>query len=108
MSGKDLLAVLAMVVPGFLLIALIAFMLVPSANVMTALSDAGFVPASAGTEKVNEKHGASMNAKLRIATQKLMRDPWEKKSVYAMSSQTPEPVPCDSIMLDQKVACFYW
>lgn len=107
MSGKDLLAVLAMVVPGFLLIALIAFTLIPSADVRTALPDAGFIPASAGTEKVNEKHGASMNAKPRIATQKLMRDPWEIPA-YAMSSRAPEPLMCDSSMSYQKSTCFYW
>ena len=107
MNGKDLLAVLAMVVPGFLLIALIAFTLVPSADVMTALPDAEFVHAGAGAEKINEGRDASMHARPQIATQKLMRDPWEKP-IYAKSSRAPEPAPCDSIVGGQKVTCFYW
>ena len=107
MSAKDLLAVLAMIVPSFLLIGVIAFTLAQPADVVTAPSAAVFVHASAGTEKVHEGHDASMRAKPQIATQKLMRDPWEKP-VYAKSSAASYVAPCDSSMSDQKIPCFYW
>lgn len=107
MSGKDLLAVLAMIVPGLVLLAIIAATLVLSSDVVTAPSDAGFVHGSAGTEKVHEGHDAPMHAKPRIATQKLMRNPWEKPD-YAKSSRAPDAAPCDSSVSDQNVPCFYW
>ena len=107
MSAKDLLAVLAMFVPSFLLIAIVAFTLIRSGDVATADPGAGFVHAGAGTEKAQEGHGASMRARPQIATQKLMRDPWEKP-IYAKSSRAPYAAPCDLGMGDQQIPCFYW
>lgn len=107
MSGKELLAVLAMILPSCLLIAIVAFTLGLSADVATAPSGASYVYASAGTQKVHEGGDPSMHARSRIATQKLMRDPWEKPA-YAMSSRAPEPLGCDSSISDQGTACFYW
>ena len=107
MSGKDWLAVLAMILPSLLLIAIIAFTLGLSADVVTAPPGVRIVQASPGTEKARDGHNASMNARPRIATQKLMRDPWEKP-VYAKSSRVSEPLSCDLSVSDQKAACFYW
>ena len=107
MSGKDLLAALAMILPSFLLIAIIAFTLGLSSDRVTAPPGAGFVQAGAGTEKAHPAHAASMYATPQIATQKLMRNPWEKP-VYAKSSRVSEPVSCDSMTSGSKVTCFYW
>ena len=89
MSGKDLLAVLAIVVPTFLLIVTIAFTRVQPAEVATAPAGAGYGHASAGTEKIHEGRNDSKRAVPQIATQKLMRDPWEK-AAYAKSKQASE------------------
>ena len=64
MNGKDLLAVLVMIVPTFLLIALIVLTLVP----------ASAVAPTTGAAPVRE---ASANAEPPMATQKRMRDPWK-------------------------------
>jgi len=74
MSGKDLLAVLVMIAPGFLLISLIAISLVPPANFVEARPASGV-----------ERNNANKNAHSQTATQKRMRDPWEKP-VYAKTS----------------------
>lgn len=90
MSGKDLLAVLAMIVPSLTLIAAIAFALGLSAR-----------------ENVHDGRDAPMLAKPHIATQKRMRDPWGK-AVYAKTSSAPRVAQCDPSMSNQETPCFYW
>ena len=107
MSGKDLLAVLAMILPSFLLIAIIAFTLGLPADRVTAPPGARLVQAGAVTEKAPPGQIASMYATPQIATQKLMRNPWEKP-VYAKSSRGSEPVSCDSAASEPTATCFYW
>ena len=58
-------------------------------------------------ERAHVARDASLRASTRVATQKRMRDPWEKPA-YAKSSRASEPVPCDPNASDQKVACFYY
>jgi hypothetical protein len=95
MSGKDLLAVLAMIVPSLTLIAAIAFAVGVS-----------------GTEKVREGQNAghdagldaAKRAKAQTATQKLMREPWEKP-VYAKTSSAPQ---CDPEKVKRDGRCLYW
>ena len=80
---------LAIVVPTFLLIVTIAFTLVQPAEVAIAPSGAGYLRASAGKENAHDGRNDSKRAVPQIATQKLMRDPWEK-AAYAKSKQASE------------------
>jgi len=75
MSGKDLLAVLVMIAPSFLLIALIAISTVPSAN---------FVEARPASGQEGNNH-ARKTEHAQAATQKRMHDPW-KKPDYAKTA----------------------
>ena len=83
MNAKDLLAVLVMIVPGFLLIALIAFSLVP-ASVMQPIPGSGLAPdlRRTGPDRppvLERGHGTGMvmvRSAPGTATQKRMRDPW--------------------------------
>lgn len=87
MSGKDLLAVLAMIIPSCLLIALIAVTLVSPA---VTDSPSGSAFARDGDRKAPGPLAGSGNAhatgidpagdESRSATQKRMRNPWEKPS----------------------------
>jgi hypothetical protein len=81
LSGKDLLAVLAMIVPGILLAALIAFSLVPS-SVMQPFPGSGVLrgdyraqPEARRTLALREVWTGSAP---KMATQKRMRNPWER------------------------------
>ena len=91
MSGKDLLA---MIVPSLILTAAIAFAL--------GVSD---------SEKVSEGPDAGQDASMRVkaqtATQKRMRDPWEKP-VYAKTSSAPRAVRYDESRSNQETPYFYW
>jgi len=107
MRGKHLLQVLAMAVPGLLLIVLMVFSLLPSADVMVAPPDAEFVFTSASMEK-SEGQDAPIRARPQIATQKRMRDPWEKPE-YAKTSSAPRAEQrCDASVSNQEAPCFYW
>ena len=87
MSGKDLLAVLAMIIPSCLLIALIAVTLVspgvtdsPSGSAF-ARDDDGKAPGPlAGSEHAHAMGADPAGNEPRSATQKRMRNPWEKPS----------------------------
>ena len=110
MHSKDLLQALAVAVPGLLLIVLMAFTLLPSADVMVAPPDAEFVFTRISMQQdkgKDEESDASMRAKPQIATQKLMRDPWEK-SAYAKTSSAPRSERCDPSVSDEETPCFYW
>ena len=74
MSGKDLLAVLVMIAPSFLLIALIAISTVPPANFVEARPASG-----------QEGNHARKTEHAQAATQKRMHDPW-KKPDYAKTA----------------------
>ena len=88
MSGKDLRAVLAMIVPTLILIAAIAFAVGASSE-----------------EKGDKGNGASIRAKPQIATQKRMRDPWERQ-VYAKTSIAPRKAGCDARKGKHEAPCF--
>jgi hypothetical protein len=87
MNGKDLLAVVLMIVPGLLLIALIALTLVP-ASVMQPFPSSKSAHAAAGKEAdrqpAAEKTRTTSVVLARTApgtaTQKRMRDPWARDS----------------------------
>jgi len=74
MSGKDLLAVLVMIAPCFLLIALIAISMLPPANFVEARP----APGQEGSNARKDEHA-------QAATQKRMHDPW-KKPDYARTA----------------------
>lgn len=82
MNGKDLLAALLMVVPGIVLIALMAFTLVP-ASVLQPFPGSGVVrddvrkapDAQSGVEKSQAIREVSARAIPAKETQKRMRDP---------------------------------
>ena len=89
MNGKDLLAVLAMIVPGILLAVLIAFSLVPS-SVMQPFPGSGAQrgdfrapPEARRTLALPEFATGGVPD---MATQKRMRNPWEKLP-YAKSAK---------------------
>ena len=90
MSDKDLLAVAVMSIPTLILIAAIAFALGASSK-----------------EKADSGSDVSMHAKSQIATQKRMRDPWEKP-VYAKTSSAPRAPQCDPEKIEQDGRCLYW
>jgi hypothetical protein len=87
MNGKDLLAMLVMIVPGLLLIAMIAFSLVP-ASMTQPLPGSGLVrddsrkelDSKPRTEKAHAMREVSVRSAAGPATQKRMRNPWEKLS----------------------------
>jgi len=85
MTGKDLLAVLAMILPGVLLTALIAMTLVPP-SVMQPFPGSGAKAGQPGERKtaVREAPAGAMPHK---ATQKRMRNPWDRPA-YAKSAFT--------------------
>ena len=66
MSGRDILAVLAMITPSFALIVAIALALVP----------AGLLTAPAAPNAQTSK----ARAEALVATQKRMRDPWTRET----------------------------
>ena len=90
MTGKDLLAVLAMIVPGILLTALMAFTLVPP-SIMQPFPGSGAKRGDShmqpGTQKSLALRQDSAVAEPAMATQKRMRNPWEKPP-YAKSAST--------------------
>lgn len=97
MSGKDLLAVLLMIFPGLIVIALVSFSLVQRPDVAT-----GSKSASHATQP------GERSAKVaRTVTQKRLRDPWERP-VYAKTSNAPRAAQCDASMSNQETPCFYW
>lgn len=82
MNGKDLLAVLAMIVPGVLLTALIAFALVP-ASVMQPFPGGGEPRgkgpgARSGAENTQAMRVTLVQPEPGTATQKRMSDPWAR------------------------------
>src|SRR5258706_14066982 len=85
MNGKDLLALLVMIAPGFLLVTLIALSLVP-ASVLEPFPGSGLVrgegrrapePGSR-SEKAQPAVEIPVRAVSDTATQKRMPNPWEK------------------------------
>ena len=91
MSGKDLLAVLAMIVPSLALVAAIAF-------------GVGLSTAETADKKAPEP---SARDKQQSATQKRMRDPWESR-VHTKSASAPVDVYCDPSLSKGKFSCSYW
>lgn len=89
MSGKDLLAALAMIVPSLILIAAIALGL--------GLS---------GRKEADERQDASMRAKPQVATQKRMRAPWERPP-YTKTSSAPRAPQCDPEKVERDGRCLY-
>ena len=75
MSGRDILAVLAMIAPSFTLIVAIAFALAPTERLMASAE-----PAAQGPQA----------AKVQVATQKRMHDPWANTTPakYSKVAQT--------------------
>jgi len=87
MNGKDLLAVLAMIIPSCLLIALIAFTLVspgvtdsPSGSAFARDDDRKAPGPLADTGNAHAMGVDPAGDEPRPATQKRMRNPWEKPS----------------------------
>jgi len=87
MNGKDLLAVLAMILPGVLLTFLIAFALVPT-SVTQPFPGSGGQRGDSRTEP-DRRSAADKGQAMPIfgaktapgtATQKKMRDPWARTS----------------------------
>jgi hypothetical protein len=91
MSGKDLLAVLAMIVPSLTLIAAIAF----------------GIGLSTAENAVKKGPDPSTRDKQQIATQKRMRDPWEARDL-TKSASAPVDDYCDASLSNGKFSCSYW
>ena len=87
MNGKDLLALLVMIAPGFLLVTLIALSLVP-ASVLEPFPGSGLVRGESRraaepqsrTEKAPAMRQVSVRPEPATVTQKRMRNPWDKPS----------------------------
>jgi len=90
MTGKDLLAVLAMIAPGILLIALIAITLVPPSVMQPFPGSGGLSKGSRAQPPVAPKTlvlpEEPTGAGLPVATQKRLRNPWEPLP-YAKSAK---------------------
>lgn len=84
MNGKDLLALLVMIAPGFLLVTLIALSLVP-ASVLEPFPGSGLVRADSRRQPDKQSSAAKATAMREVpvrsepVTQKRLRNPWEKQ-----------------------------
>jgi hypothetical protein len=96
MNGKELLALLLMIIPSFLAIALVGFTLVRYSDVATGPTAARFV--ATASERA---------AKARSATQKRMRDPWAARDHTKSASASTDEY-CDSSLSSGKFSCYYW
>lgn len=113
MSGKDVLAVLAMTVPSFLLIALIGITLLPPANIVAVPPGTGFernnankdAHAQTATKKGRLVGDAPAQAKRGIATQDMIRDFWGRP-YCASCVQVSETARCNSSAHGDERACF--
>ena len=113
MSGKDLLAMLVMIVPSFLLIALIAITLLPHADIATAPQGTGFgrdnankeAHARTGATKARAVGRASGRARQGIATEDMIRDFWGRP-YCASCVQVSETARCNSSAHDDERSCF--
>lgn len=94
MSGKDLLALLLMIFPGFLVMALVTFALVQHSDVAGSKATREVKQAGEGTAKA-----------VRTVTQKRLRDPWEKPD-YAKTSSATRAGGCDASGGNHEAPCF--
>ena len=109
MSGRDLLAVLAMSLPSFLLIALIAISSLAPPNFVA--TPQGTVPGrnTVGKKADQKKDRAAGNApatgKQPVTTQDLIRDFWGRP-YCASCVQVSEPAHCNSSVRGDERSCF--
>ena len=112
MSGKDLLAMLVMIVPSFLLIALIAITLLPPADIATKPQGTGFgrdnankeAHARTGATKARAVGRASGRARQGIAAEDMIRDFWGRP--YCTSCVQVSAARCNSSAHDDERPCF--
>jgi hypothetical protein len=112
MSGKDLLAVLAMTVPSFLLIALIAISLVPPANFAETRPGSGYernnaqkdARSQSGAKRARAAGDPSARVRRDIEAQDMISDFWGRP-YCANCVQVSQPARCNSSAQDDGRSC---
>jgi len=97
MNGRELLALLLMILPSVLATALVTFTLVQYTGVAPGLK----------AERQAIQAAARPASASRPVTQKRMRDPWQKAS-YDKTSSAPVLSRCDPEWGSRVAECYYW
>jgi len=98
MSGKELLALVLMIFPSVFATALVSFTLIQYSEV---------APPPKAARHVAQAPQQPASA-VRTATQKRMRDAWDKAVYAKTSSGAPRASRCDPDTGREDLLCFYW